>query len=392
MTFNWDTILDRVLYETGKWFPDDGYHVQFDGFLHNEWRRPRSSTSRYRLLKLHGSTNWFGPYVTRNLQTGERQWIATDETVNRHWCLVDGSAHFESYKDRWRPGYAPFSYFFPPNDPVIDRPLMPIMIPPTDVKLFGEYASLFNPIWSEAHTQLRNADRLLVIGYSFPATDTHAYELLDSFVAHRHDKTVELIDPYGDALLERVVRYIGGRAQVVLHKSTLAEYLGLPKIALDPKDSELARYDRGEDTPVNEEHETNTSIEADRLNYLVRLLTHLSITGQPFDLTTYGKQRFLDATLVGEFAMHLEGGYRSETLSYRLASIKIKTPDGTEDSVGLKDIWIVNPVPIGGISQEMMAEVKLDKAPPDLRVMIYKSFHCENDQEADFFLRRYLAS
>jgi hypothetical protein len=120
LTFNWDTILDRALYETRRWFPDDGYGVGFDGLLDGSWRPPRATVSSHLLLKLHGSTNWFGPYVTRHLQTGKRTWAAVAETSERHWCLVNGTEWFSTYKDRWRPGYAPFSYFFAPNDPIAD--------------------------------------------------------------------------------------------------------------------------------------------------------------------------------------------------------------------------------------------------------------------------------
>ena len=61
LTFNWDTILDRALYHTGRWFPDDGYGVRFDGLLDGSWRASKATSSSHLLLKLHGSTNWFGP-------------------------------------------------------------------------------------------------------------------------------------------------------------------------------------------------------------------------------------------------------------------------------------------------------------------------------------------
>lgn len=84
ITFNWDTILDRALAETGKWHPDDGYLVNFEQLLDREWRPPRKVKSEWSLLKLHGSTNWFGPYVTRDFRDGSRKWIATTKTAEKN--------------------------------------------------------------------------------------------------------------------------------------------------------------------------------------------------------------------------------------------------------------------------------------------------------------------
>lgn len=392
LSFNWDTILDRVLYETGKWFPDDGYLVQFDGFLHSDWRAPRPTSSAYFLLKLHGSTNWLGPYVTRNLQTGERQWLAEENTVNRHWCFVDGQVSFKSYKDRWRPGYSEFSYFFPPNEPILGAPLMPILIPPTDVKLFSEFASIFNPLWSEAHGRMRSAERLLIIGYSFPPTDTHALELLDSFVAHGGEKFVEIVDPFGDALFERIKARLGDGAKVLLHKMTLAEYVGLPNTELNKSESEVAKYDSNSDDNSHSDELTDKTSDLERLDYIVNMLIYLSVHKQSFDMTTYSGNRYLDCLLVGEFAMHMEGAYRPETYAYRTSNIAFKDGDDLDHSVNLSNIWIVNPLSATGITDDMLAAVDIAGAEPEIRKMIKESFHCKDDEETDYFLRRFLAS
>jgi hypothetical protein len=38
ITFNWDTLLDRALWESGQWNPGDGYGIEFKGFFDNVWR------------------------------------------------------------------------------------------------------------------------------------------------------------------------------------------------------------------------------------------------------------------------------------------------------------------------------------------------------------------
>lgn len=269
---------------------------------------------------------------------------------------------------------------------------MPILIPPTDVKLFNEFASVFNPLWSEAHNRLRSADRLLIIGYSFPPTDTHALELLDSFVAHDGQKLVEIVDPYGEAVMHRIKERLGNRAKVVLHKATLAEYLGLPNEILKQSDSEVAKYESNNTKFPQEMTAMGESTDIERQTYIENLLIYLSVHNEPFDMTTYSGKRFLDCKLVGEFAMHMEGNYRPETHAYRIANISFKSGNNTEQIIGIKDVWIINPLPKNGIHDDMLAAAELADAGPELRQMIKESFHCKDDIETDYFLRRYLAS
>jgi hypothetical protein len=388
VTFNWDTLLDKALASSGRWFPDDGYHVAFDGLLDGSWRTPVSTRSAFPLLKLHGSTNWLGPYVTRDLRDGQRRWVASKETVNCMWCLVDGSEWFPTYKDRWRPGYDTFSYFFPPNDPVLGAPLMPIIIPPTEKKNFGEYGQVFRCVWKEAERCLAAASRLVIIGYSFPPTDAHAFSLLGRFLkAKPQTKTIEIIDPYPAGVARRVRDFVGDRCRVRVHRKTLARFLSVRETKLQR--AEFVARTIGfplkglQRMPSDEGH---------RLRVIVSMLIYCNLYQQLFDMTTSDGRRFLDCTIPGEFATHLYGAYRPEVLEYRLGNIPIRAGDGTEARVALSDIWILNPLKPGGISQKDMAAADVSKVDGRLKEMIRRGFHCRNKKELDYFLRRYIAS
>jgi hypothetical protein len=67
ITFNWDTLLDRALADSGGWTPQDGYGVTFASILDSGWRKKMHGKPQYntkwKLLKLHGSTNWLVPYL-----------------------------------------------------------------------------------------------------------------------------------------------------------------------------------------------------------------------------------------------------------------------------------------------------------------------------------------
>jgi hypothetical protein len=75
ITFNWDTLLDRALTDTGGWSPNDGYGLSFSRVLDSNWKQRIESSSnfqtKWKLLKLHGSTNWLVPYTSIHFQTLE---------------------------------------------------------------------------------------------------------------------------------------------------------------------------------------------------------------------------------------------------------------------------------------------------------------------------------
>ena len=67
ITFNWDTLLDRVLWKSKLWSPEDNYGITFTSFYNNEWQDTLGfGKSKVKLLKLHGSTNWIIPYFGYN--------------------------------------------------------------------------------------------------------------------------------------------------------------------------------------------------------------------------------------------------------------------------------------------------------------------------------------
>lgn len=384
ITFNWDTLLDRALYESGHWHPDDGYGVDFDGFIDGGWRDVKPTTSALKLLKLHGSTNWFGPYVSRHLQTGARTWIATPTTAYKRWCLIDGRTHFLAYKDRWRPGYTPFSYFFPPNDPVDDLPLMPIIVPPQEHKDFQENGTLFGPIWTAAFDGLATAERLVVIGYSFPPTDGHAFELLDAFLSGP-GHTIELVDPFPDGIVERLRKHVGERAEIVVRPLTLRDWLGLP---------EKPVADETEMDRVFGERERFEWEQAEilRRQFLIERLIVFNLERTVFDVTRYDQPPLLNCTLPGEFATHLYGSYRQEVASYRLTNIPIKLQDGSEQTIALANVWTILPFGSAPLTDEAIAAADISSVDGAVRKMIQESYATSDETALEWHLRRFVAA
>lgn len=282
VTFNWDTLLDRALWESGAWQVDDGYGVRFRGVMDNGWRdtvAPQRPSKP--LLKLHGSMNWLCGYVSRHPTTGERQ-IAiprrADDThvtigfrINLRWtpagvvgepevfqvahkvapldscdpvelipyCYLRSDGPYETYQNRYREGFEPFTYFYPPNGRAGDVYTMPLIVPPTKYKLYDEFRHILDPVWAVASQAISMADVVTTIGYSFPPTDLRAIGLFqNSLNTVNTSRQIEVVNPAPDG----VVNALRDLAGVPSHKikviaSTFDEYLDQLGVHLASPDS-----------------------------------------------------------------------------------------------------------------------------------------------------------
>lgn len=261
ITFNWDTLLDRALSESGRWCPQDGYEMSFKGFYDNGWCQPASvaSESDCRLLKLHGSTNWLMPYRTLNFETCERSFANRSVTLTDApiYCFVRSEDCYPTYHSRSRAGYQPFSYFNdPPDLPFQDnhpkdeygviaittaydlpehgtvhkaglpRASMPMIIAPVRHKEYDLCGNALGNLWTLSSRAIAECSELVIIGYSFPETDVRAWDLFEGAVAARGSKLkVQLVDPYPDGLLMRMQDRLGECCTIDVHQCTFEEFI-----------------------------------------------------------------------------------------------------------------------------------------------------------------------
>jgi hypothetical protein len=65
ITFNWDTLLDRALADSGGWSPNEGYGIKFAATFDSSWRArvqgQRQFQTNWKLIKLHGSAKGYLP-------------------------------------------------------------------------------------------------------------------------------------------------------------------------------------------------------------------------------------------------------------------------------------------------------------------------------------------
>jgi hypothetical protein len=160
LTFNYDVSLDRRLKEAGKWHVGDGYGFTIEGL-------PGGSPTR--LLKLHGSTNWLalmdglpirGPAQVSCAFASPRPAIGTREL------------DFLGYVGQR-------DVIFPDKSAAL-----PAMITGRNKKFsfdtsFGdEFAEFWRGLWQQAKAALARAECIVICGYSVPAVDEAACDLL----------------------------------------------------------------------------------------------------------------------------------------------------------------------------------------------------------------------
>lgn len=131
-----------------------------------------------------------------------------------------------------------------------------------------------------------------------------------------------------------------------------------------------------------------------RERMLVRILTMLSKSGQPADITFYQRKPILDIRVSSKLGAALLYGLES-----RLPRLLRQIEFSNGAVARLNEIWTVKPMPMEGFSQEELDAVDLaqgkDRVGPAgemLSEMIRKTYHCKSRSEVDYFLRRWIAS
>lgn len=172
ITFNWDLLVDNVLSERDV--PD--YKGNFSAFyIDNQWRRSCGYSNGPGLIKLHGSLNWMAC-----------------KKCNKNYCYVLS-------------GKVAADQVINPEDPKTlcpgcQKQMEPIIIPPTLAKRYSN--ELLDSLWAEASNSIKEANKIIIIGYSLPVTDFKAKWLFMKSVAMRRRplETLTIVDKYPDAL------------------------------------------------------------------------------------------------------------------------------------------------------------------------------------------------
>lgn len=131
------------------------------------------------ICKLHGSVNWL---------TNDDGITEIDDSCNNYtWHLEEGI-----YRDL-RPSCI--------TQDRIDR--APLVIPPTLFK--NNSHPLIRSAWSKAFELLSTATELVIVGYSFPTSDTYMrYFIGAALSGNMRLRSIRIIDPYASSIIEKL--------------------------------------------------------------------------------------------------------------------------------------------------------------------------------------------
>lgn len=184
LTTNYDLVLEQFLWAASRWSPNDGYGMRFTvvdeiGRFFSELSQAAAlnSPSDTRILKLHGSAGWYintdtgTPFVGMDLLSGVG-------IMGRDHGGLPNEFKYES-SVLVQPGY------------VKERQIGPNL----------------EHVWSQAAVALQTAERLYVIGYSFPPPDRAIRKLLGASVGST--TSVLVVDP-SSVPAERLREFVPG--------------------------------------------------------------------------------------------------------------------------------------------------------------------------------------
>ncbi len=159
-----------------------------------------------RVLKLHGSINWWTPQAARANALGSQA---------KNEC--PGLRAPVSSQIKWLNGSHPTSgaWF---EDPVI--------VPPVLSKQFNDLP--FPLVWAQARASLESCRRLVIVGYSFPPTDFNTKKLfLDAFAGEtKLLEDVIIVNPSSDSI--QVVQRLTNIDSKAIRRLDFDEYLDMP--------------------------------------------------------------------------------------------------------------------------------------------------------------------
>jgi hypothetical protein len=176
ITFNYDSSIERVLWHERKWSPSDGYGTTL------VFQKSRSDhtpvlfpQSKVKVLHLHGAIGWYrkpqiksdyplpedGGFISRDALTPAplETRISLDPMFLQNMGIVGVDASLP---------------YRPPDD-------YQILLHPSFLKDYGGEDTgndVFVGLWKKASESLREAEQVVIIGYSLPPADSTAWTLL----------------------------------------------------------------------------------------------------------------------------------------------------------------------------------------------------------------------
>jgi hypothetical protein len=118
--------------------------------------------------------------------------------------------------------------FAPFDEPSAEGiPASPLLITPVRQKKYDAYQSTMSSLWQQSADLFWTADKVTIVGYSFPLTDTRSADLPTSaLAARRGDVALEIVAPDAQAIATRLGEgALSNAKSVTLHNVKFEDYV-----------------------------------------------------------------------------------------------------------------------------------------------------------------------
>lgn len=197
ITFNYDLLLDKALaeaslaidYAAHPMHIASGKLIEVDPVFKSKKHKPENAVC---YLKLHGSANWaicakcasfhiLPPHTEELLQIPNVDAMHKDSHIKNVLTMKCPKCHSL-------------------------RALYPLIVPPTWNKF--QYQQLIGGVWEKALEEIREAHRIIVIGYSLPPTDTFFRYLLTLGCCTPFEPEIIIINPDEETAKPKYEKFI----------------------------------------------------------------------------------------------------------------------------------------------------------------------------------------
>lgn len=146
ISLNYDTVIDNMIFDN---FGKVSYGFVFSSIFSEDWEQEGSPGQL--LLKPHGSLNWFYCKRCNNIYMAPKKYVQCSQ--KELLCLTD------------------------------DYPLHEVIVSPSYHKRF--LVPQLHDVWMQCFYQIKNADVINFMGYSFPPADIHITYLIKRAILAR---------------------------------------------------------------------------------------------------------------------------------------------------------------------------------------------------------------
>lgn len=186
LTFNQDLVVEKSIeytkshtkYQDIPWNIEETYCTDFEDILPvagSSTRFTGSDETSIKVLKLHGSLNWvYRVRSNSDPKNSVREPSGPLSIIDDQMIRQQLTQSVKGSRRSWH--------------------LIPLIVPPIYEKS-RRYGSVLKPVWQTARLALREAEELIIFGYSFPDADFASKALIRQALHHNEQiRTVHVID------------------------------------------------------------------------------------------------------------------------------------------------------------------------------------------------------